>query len=293
LPVKADGTYWMENGGWDNGRSVDEVAAYIAYALRVLKNVDLPCAGFTTPGGFGNGGKGELSRAGLQAVRSVFGTEVPHYFKYVVTEPGESTQPRVEFASGLTSDAPECIVNVPACTGDWFGGWDATSVGEIGPSIDRFITTDFLSGRLVEVIGSGEPAAFLCHWPGLYCHGAETGFRIFQGVVKRVNQAYGDRIRWMKLSEIARYWAAKELTAWMRDARTLDLRAPFACDGFTMRIATKGEPKNVRVKADENLSRVQDADRPLKRGQWRTTTGRDGIEVCFDLPKGVSQLRWE
>jgi hypothetical protein len=57
----------MENGGWDNGRSLDEIASYIAYALQLIKNLDLPCEGFTTPGGFGNGGKSVLSQAAMYA----------------------------------------------------------------------------------------------------------------------------------------------------------------------------------------------------------------------------------
>ena len=35
LPQRADGGYWMENGGWDNGRSLDEITSYIAYALQI------------------------------------------------------------------------------------------------------------------------------------------------------------------------------------------------------------------------------------------------------------------
>ncbi|MEO0973038.1 MAG: hypothetical protein AAFX85_08070 [Pseudomonadota bacterium] len=49
LPQRSDGSYWMENGGWDNGRSLDEIAAYITYALNLIKNLDFPCEGFTTP----------------------------------------------------------------------------------------------------------------------------------------------------------------------------------------------------------------------------------------------------
>ena len=45
---------FMENWGWTDGKSVDELADYMSYALRILKNVDLPCEGITTPGGFGN-----------------------------------------------------------------------------------------------------------------------------------------------------------------------------------------------------------------------------------------------
>ena len=44
----------MENSYPQTQKSVDELTAYLAYALRILKNCDLPCEGITTPGGFGN-----------------------------------------------------------------------------------------------------------------------------------------------------------------------------------------------------------------------------------------------
>ena len=44
LPQKPDGGYWMENGGWCAGKSADEIGDYVAYALQILKNVDLPIA---------------------------------------------------------------------------------------------------------------------------------------------------------------------------------------------------------------------------------------------------------
>ena len=45
---------FMENWQWTKNKSVDELASYMAYALQILKNVELPCEGITTPGGFGN-----------------------------------------------------------------------------------------------------------------------------------------------------------------------------------------------------------------------------------------------
>ena len=40
----------MENSYPQVDKSVDELASYLAYALRILKNCDLPCEGITTPG---------------------------------------------------------------------------------------------------------------------------------------------------------------------------------------------------------------------------------------------------
>ena len=99
-------------------------------------------------------------------------------------------------------------MNVPAGTGDWFGGWQ----GDRTPEPDRYANADASSGRMVELIERGEPALMLCHWPGMYSSGAKTGFQAFQKVVLAFNGRFRDQTQWMKLSEIARYWAAKELT---------------------------------------------------------------------------------
>lgn len=52
----------MENWRWTDGKTVDQMADYLGYALRILKNVGLPCEGVTTPGGFGNRVLPELAR---------------------------------------------------------------------------------------------------------------------------------------------------------------------------------------------------------------------------------------
>ena len=288
LPRKKDGGYWMENGGWCAGKSVDEIAAYIAYALQILKNAELNCEGFTTPGGFGNPAKAHLGAAALQAIRSVYGTEVPHYFKYV-NMGKTTTQPRVELAKGINSDSPECVVNVPCGTGDWFGGWDGAAFGDHDESVDRFLTPDLKGGRMVELIERGEPAVMLCHWPGIYCNGGEQGFKIFQGAVDRLHEGYRDRILWMKLSEMARYWAAKELTsiAFEKDGSALRFHAPFASPNFTLKLAVPKQAQPPRLDG-KPLRQVKDV-KELKSGTW----WRNEMEtkVCFDLKKGRSELK--
>ena len=175
----------MENSYPRTKKSVDELAAYLAYALRILKNCDLPCEGVTTPGGFGNLVKSELSLAVHEAVRDVYGSELPHYFKYVVNG-DESTQPKLEHVRDLDSSDPKVTVNVPACTGDWFGGWD----GDRKSEGDRYANHDATSGRLVELIKRGEPAVMLCHWPGMYTQGTKQGFAAFKKVVKALAARY-------------------------------------------------------------------------------------------------------
>ncbi len=112
----------MENADFTTGRSADEIAAYQAYALQILKNIDLSCEGITTPGGYGGRALPQLTQASLDSVRDVFGAEIPHYFRHIYTD-DRSVAPRVELASGLDINDPKCVVSVIGCTGDWTGGW--------------------------------------------------------------------------------------------------------------------------------------------------------------------------
>jgi hypothetical protein len=275
----------MENSYPREEKSVDELAAYLAYALRILKNCDLPCEGITTPGGFGNLVKPKLSQAVFESVRDVYGSEIPHYFKYVV-DSGESSAPQLEHVSGLGTDDVRVTVNVVAGTGDWFGGWEGVQT----PQPDLYATVDGQAGRMIEMIRAGEPAVFLCHWPGMYSNGSLDGFHAFQRVVRTINAGYRDVTRWMKLSEIARYWAAKGLTAIARNGRELTLEAPFAAPGLTLEITGAAEtpPGVVTQDGVRPLTEVHEFSE-LREGTW---IRRDAaLVVCFDLPPGRTTLR--
>jgi hypothetical protein len=275
--------YYIENAGWSQDKSADELADYMAYALRILKNVGLPCEGITTPGGFGSRNRPNLARATLESCRDVFGAEIPHYFRDLFTNE-RSVAPLVQYASGLDGDNPKCVVSIIGCTGDWFGGWDGLRPG----SVDKFITEDLEGGRLPQVIEKGEPAILVCHWPGIYYNGEEIGFNIFKEVVRRIHSRY-DNLIWMKNSEIARYWAAKELTRIERKGRKITFNAPFATTRFTVR--TKADSQGAPIlTVGTDLTELRRLAAPLQlKSQTWYADGSD-IIACFDLPKGKSTL---
>jgi hypothetical protein len=275
---------FMENWEWTTGRSADEIAGYMAYALQILKNIGLPCEGITTPGGFGNRALPQLAQATLQSVRDVFKAEIPHYFRHLFDKGDQSVAPRVEYASGLDGSDPKCVVSIIGCTGDWTGGWDNTPPG----GVDKFITEDLQSGRMVEVIQRGEPALMLAHWTGIYWNGQELGFKIFQEAVRRLHARF-DNLVWMKLSEVARYWVARELTRIERNENQITFNAPFACPAFTVKIPA-GENKIPNLTSDGRSVPLKEVNRPLdlQSGNW--TRLAQGIALCFDLPKGASRV---
>ena len=171
---------FMENWGWSEDKSADQLADYMSYALRILKNVGFQCDGITTPGGFGIRSLPELAEGTLHACRDVFRCEIPHYFRHIFTGGQSVAHKRVEYVTGLDGPDPKCVVSII-----WMHerlvrrlGWTFTRLRR--PS---FITADLKGGRLPNVIARGEPAVLACHWPGLYFNGQEeVGFKIFQDV---------------------------------------------------------------------------------------------------------------
>ena len=277
---------FMENWEWTTGRSADEIGSYMAYALGILKEVGLRCEGITTPGGFGTRARPQLAQASDQALRDVFQVEIPHYFRDLFDKGADSVSPRIEHARDLDGTDPRCVVSIIGCTGDWTGGWDCTN--PVGA--DRFISADGQHGRMVEVITRGEPALMVAHWTGIYFNGYEVGFKIFQEVVQRLKARF-DHLIWMKLSEVSRYYAARELTRLEKQPRGVRFGAPFACPDFTVRLdqSPMGAP---RLSVDGRSTELREVGSLLHlvSGTWH----RDGdrMTVCFALPKGTSSLEF-
>ena len=283
-PMEEISSATMENSYPQKPISVDELASYLAYALRILKNCELPCEGITTPGGFGGRVKNELPLAARQAVADVFPTDVPHYFKYV-SDGQENPAPRLEYLEGAGTDSPRFTVNVPAGTGDWFGGWD----GDREPEGLRYANADATAGRMVELIDRGGPAIMLCHWPGLYSHGTMKGFAQFKQVALALEGRYRDRTHWMKIGEIARYWAARELTRIERDGGRITFTAPIASPRFTVKIGQRPTAPPRLARDGQGIPlRVVASLSQLQSGTWHRTP--DDIILCFDLAKGTTAL---
>src|SRR5256714_10707820 len=283
-PVKEISSATMENSYPPERKSVDELAAYIAYALQILKNADIPATGVTTPGGFGNKCKSELSAAMGQALREVFSLEIPFYFKYLV-DGKESTRPVLEHVESLESPNPTLTVNVPASTGDWFGNWDGDQI----PTGDKYISEDGEEGRMAELIKAGDSAIMFGHWAGFYSNGSKKGFAHCKRVITSINKHYADKTLWMKSSELARYQAARELTKIEKSQTAIILTAPFAAPAYTLRFAAPtGTPRQATQGGQAvALKEVRDL-RDLRPGHWIRV--KEMVTACFNLPKGKSVL---
>ena len=257
-------------------------------ALQVLKNVGLPCEGITTPGGFGNRVLPELAQATLQACRDVYQAEIPHYFRHLFTD-DRSVAPRVRVCQ-----RPRHRRSAVRRLDHRLHRRLVRRLGRPGSGHRRPVHHRRRhGGRLPEVIDRGEPAILVCHWPGIYFNGERIGFNIFKEVVKRLHARY-DNLLWMKISEIARYWAAKELTSISREGNQITLSAPFATQRFTLSV-TVPEPAAIKrvshgPAGSDVRSDFKEVADPLKlvHGTW--CREKDGVIACFDLTKGKLAL---
>lgn len=274
---------FMENWEWSQTKSADELGEYIAYSLQILKDAGLHCDGVTTPGGFGHRNIPNLARGTQYAVREVYGGKIAHFFRDLYTEKGKSVAPQIFHAEDLDTENASCSVHIIGCTGDWFGGWDGLTPGDA----NRFITPDLREGRMVDVIESGEPAIMVCHWPGIYYNGEKLGFNIFKTVVDRLHQKY-DHLKWMKLSEISRYWAAKELTKINVVDQEIHLEAPFACEEFTLKVPQQMKRPTVVQGASKTPLNKINAKLMLKENTW--VADDSGTTICINLSKGKSMV---
>ncbi|MFY0651079.1 MAG: hypothetical protein JXQ96_03560 [Cyclobacteriaceae bacterium] len=274
---------YMENWEWSQNKSVDELASYQAYALQILKDAGLNCEGITTPGGYGSKNKDNLAKSTFEAVRDVYNAEIPHYFRDLYTDKSNSVAPLVRYPKDLNTDDPKCVVSIIGCTGDWFGGWDGLVPGDV----NKFITEDLQSGRMVEVIDSGEPAIMVCHWPGIYYNGEKLGFNIFKEIVSRLNQKY-DNLIWLKLAEISRYWAAKELTKISIQKNSIQFYAPFYTEHFTVRI--NKSINTAKFKNGKPLNRIQHL-KALEHNSFYAQNNE--TTLCFYLQKGYSEVQFD
>ncbi len=119
----------------------------------------------------------------------------------------------------------------------------------------------------------------------MYSNGSKEGFHSFQRIVTSLADRYGDQTMWMKLSEIGRYWTAKELTGIQRDEDRITLEAPFGTSHFTIKISGQKGPIRIKDKLREVRSLAA-----LESGTW-LVQGSDVI-ACFDLPTGTTDLHF-
>ena len=177
-------------------------------------------------------------------------------------------------------------MNVPAGTGDWFGGWEGATPSQG----EKYSNTDATSGRMVDLIEQRRPAIMLCHWPGMYCNGEKEGFHDFQRVVMALNKRFAEQTVWMKVSEIGNYWAAKGLTQMKASETSVEFDAPIPCQDFTVTIPAN-PVSNLVLTSDDAVKKLYSVSSRASLNKHTYFNDSGMTTVCLDLPRGKSVLQ--
>ncbi len=185
---------------WASHQTAATLTPYIATALRLLNDAELPATGVTSPWDFGREVEPEYQRAVLDAMKEVNKRGRTWYFLH-------ANPNGTEFLSEVViREGDDWLVSIVSQGSDYL--WQTMDTGETSPEYvrtiaDQLLTEDGRQGRLAELFEAGIPIVFHTHWQSMYSNGRRTGLRVLDEVGRRVGAAWGSRIRWVKCSELA------------------------------------------------------------------------------------------
>ena len=202
---QADGELWhVCEDEWVARSSVEQIADYIALALRILGNVGLPASGVTSPWNTGAGNERQYVQGIARAMWRVRRRKVSWYFLHVLGR-GPARWPWVSWRSRTTG---QVVVSVPATTDDHFWGTQqrplraARAAAKAG--VDALLTADGGAGRIRELFDMAAPILILTHWQSLYSDGAAAGLAGLEKLLARIDRVFGGDVAWTTCGELAR-----------------------------------------------------------------------------------------
>ena len=197
----------LENGGylplredeWASDKSAEELTPYIARALTLLKQADLPASGVTSPWYFGIEREKEYIKAISNAFDQVFGKKDAWYFLRPMRGMPDA-RPWV-----ARNEGGHRLVSIPAATPDVF--WQTmnttdTSEEYVSSIADLHLTKDGKQGEILKVMERGGWPILIAHWQSLFANGLGTGLRVLAEVADRVEKNLGNEVEWMSFTEI-------------------------------------------------------------------------------------------
>jgi hypothetical protein len=188
---------------WISRAPLEEVTDYFALAFQILQNVGLPAQGITSPWNSGIDVQNKYARALAEAHWKVYAKKLTWYFLYV-TDWDLPRKCTVEFTA---KEREQVVVSVPANAPDIFWCMDLPTQDEkvqfIQRNIDRLVPADGRLGRIQQLIEGQYPVVLLTHWQSLYHRGTGLGLEGLTMLAERIQQVFGDGVRWVPLTEVA------------------------------------------------------------------------------------------
>jgi hypothetical protein len=264
----------------------EDLAAYMAFSFEMLKKAGFVANGVTQPCWY----KGDQARvytpAVLAALKRVNDIKFAHYF---IDVDGKSAKvlPKIMF---LDKANKEAVVSVVAACDEPMYPYPETLKGKVYGSVskmaDYFVTVDGTGGRFRDLMKTDSYLIWYTHWGSMTCvysDGTRRGWLAVQEIVRRINQHLGDQVKWMKISEAARYCVVSqtyEVKCSQGKGKTvLTFTSPFACPDFTVScdVASDG---GIALSCAQNRMHEVHSRKDLKENSWF----REEKRLYFSVP---------
>ncbi|MBU4201225.1 MAG: hypothetical protein KKE37_03530 [Verrucomicrobia bacterium] len=257
--------------------NLDELTEYISLGLKTLKEVGLPATGVTHPRRY-KGNQDMLVKAIMEAMKKVTGEKLVFYWVGFDTD-SLPIRPRIAY---LDKEKGEAVVGMPVACQEPM--WKCTTGGgDVSKMADYYLDSDGKNGKFNNWINTGSYLIFYVHWQSLYGNETKKGFLAVQEILKRVQARLGDRVKWMKASECARYFVASQTfevkSSQEKQRIVLAFNCPFACPDFTVS-GEMASDRKIKVTCDGKAMQEVSARKGLKENSWF----REGKKIFFSFP---------
>jgi len=191
---------------WVSRATAEQIADYIALAIRILDNVGLHSNGVTSPWSTGAGNELAYARGIAEAFWRTHRQKMSWYFLHCLAG-HQAAWPWVAWKDrrrGLIT------ASVPANTPDVF--WHAQYARSLRAArasaragVDALLSRDGRTGAVRRLVDSHLPVTLLTHWQSLFANGRFAGLWGLQMLLKRMAKHLAGDILWMKCSELAQH----------------------------------------------------------------------------------------
>jgi len=184
----------LEND-WLAAQSLPDQTRYIAEAMQMLKNVGIEAGGLTMCWSYPKEKNDLLGGATLRAAEQVCGRKFVMVFNDTGDEP----------AMIYRRDDGAMAVSIRPNVGDVYDHtFGKKTEADINRDADQYIAADGQRGQFVDRIRKGKCLVFYTHIQTLYGNGTQSGFKVFQLAIERLQKHHGDHIEWLTGLDLCR-----------------------------------------------------------------------------------------
>jgi hypothetical protein len=196
---------------WISQAQPDEIVEYFTLAFQILKNVGIESTGITSPWVSGIDVEKKYAKAIGDAQWNLFKRKLTWYFLHAASDSEKAFPCSIEYKD---PERGQVVVSVPSNAGDIFWTMELPTKPErvkmINDGIDRLVSPDGRTGRIKQLMDSGNPVVIVTHWQSLYTQGTALGLEGFTALAERIQKVFGSSLEWVTCSELARRFAESQ-----------------------------------------------------------------------------------